>query len=161
MGCFLKEHDIYVGSLQNQLNLRFAPSLGSKEHVGGLEEMIALQKEFQIFKKGRKFATSVAALNIAGSSNQETKKRFHQYLANLRRQKSNIPGLNGDAAIVDALVRNLAAKNPLPVYFPLHDMDASKENNRVIITEKGRPLFYMKKDYLVISLPLGLDPDAA
>jgi hypothetical protein len=40
-------------------------------------------------------------------------------------------------------------------------MDASKENNRVIITEKGRPLFYMKKDYLVISLPLGLDPDAA
>ena len=46
MGYFMKEHDIYVGSLQEKLNLRFAPSLGTKELHGGLDEMVELQKEF-------------------------------------------------------------------------------------------------------------------
>lgn len=160
MGIFMKEHDIYVGSLQEKLNLRFAPSLGSKELHGGLDEMVELQKEFGIFKLGRSFATSIAALNLTGLSNPETKNRFQRYLTSLRKVKSNVATKSGDAAIVDALIRNLAAKKPLPVYFELHDLNASKEAGRVLITEKGRPLFYMKQDYLVVSLPLGLDSKA-
>jgi hypothetical protein len=160
MGYFLKEHDIYVGSLQEKLNLRFAPTLGAKEQYGGLEEMIALQKEFEIFKEGRRFETSIAVLNLTGLSNHDTKNRFHRYLASLRKAKSNVTGQNGDVAIVKALVKNLAAKKPLPVYFELHDLNASKDNNRVLITAKARPLFYMKQDYLVVSLPLGLNPKA-
>lgn len=160
MGIFMKEHDIYVGSLQEKLNLRFAPSLGSKELHGGLDEMVELQKEFEIFKLGRSFATSIAALNLTGLSNAETKNRFQRYLTSLRKVKSNVATKSGDAAIVDALIRNLAAKKPLPVYFELHDLNASKEAGRVLITEKGRPLFYMKQDYLVVSLPLGLDSKA-
>ncbi len=157
----MKEHDIYVGSLQEKLNLRFAPTLGAKEHYGGLDEMVALQKEFEIFKEGRRFETSIAVLNLTGLSNHDVKNRFHRYLASLRRAKSNVGRLNGDAAIVNALVSNLGARQPLPVYFDLHDLNASKDGNRVIITEKGRPLFYMKQDYLVISLPLGMDAEAA
>lgn len=160
MGIFMKEHDIYVGSLQEKLNLRFAPSLGSKELHGGLDEMVELQKEFEIFKLGRSFATSIAALNLTGLSNAETKNRFQRYLTSLRKVKSNVATKSGDAAIVDAMIRNLAAKKPLPVYFELHDLNASKEAGRVLITEKGRPLFYMKQDYLVVSLPLGLDSKA-
>lgn len=160
MGFFMKEHDIYVGSLQEKLNLRFAPSLGSKELHGGLDEMVALQKEFEIFKAGRSFDVSISALNLTGLSNADTKNRFHRYLASLRKVKSNVTGKTGDAAIVDALVRNLAAKKPLPVYFELHDLNAAKDANRVLITEKGRPLFYMKQDYLIVSLPLGLNPKA-
>jgi hypothetical protein len=157
MGMFMKEHDIYVGSLQEKLNLRFAPHLGTKEQFGGLDEMVELQKEFQIFKEGRKFETSISVLNLTGLSNHDVKNRFHRYLASLRKVKSNVAGLNGDAAIVKALVRNLAAKKPLPVYFELHDLTSDKDSNRVIITDKARPLFYMKQDYLVISLPLGAD----
>ncbi|OOG49939.1 hypothetical protein [Polaromonas sp. C04] len=158
MGIRLKSHDIYVGSLQQQLNLRFAPPMGTKETFGGLEEMVALQKEFEIFKEGRRFSTSIAVLNLVGAANHETKNRFIDYLGSLRGMKSNIAGQSGDVAIVKALVRNLSAKKPLPVHFALHDMNESKENNRVIITDKARPLFYMAQDYLVISLPLGLAP---
>lgn len=156
MGIFMKEHDIYVGSLQEKLNLRFAPTLGSKQQYGGLDEMVALQKEFQIFKEGRRFETSIAALNLTGLSNHDVKNKFHLYLASLRRVKSNIPKQNGDTAIVGALIKNLTAKKPLPVYFELHDMNAGKDANRVIITDHARPLFYMKQDYLVVSLPLGM-----
>jgi hypothetical protein len=158
MGYFLKDHDIYVGSLQEKLNLRFAPTLGPKEQYGGLKEMVALQSEFEIFKEGRPFERSIAVLNLTGLSNHDTKNRFYSYLKSLRKAKSNIPGQNGDVAIVKAIVRNLASKTPLPVYFELHDLNKGEDNNRVIITDKARPLFYMKKDYLVISLPLGLKP---
>ncbi|QDL36185.1 hypothetical protein [Rhodoferax sediminis] len=158
MGVRLKDHDIYVGSLQQQLNLRFAPPMGTKETFGGLEEMVALQKEFEIFKEGRRFHTSIAVLNLVGAANHETKNRFYDYLASLRGMKSNIAGQSGDVAIVKALVRNLSAKKPLPVHFALHDMNESKEANRVIVTDKARPLFYMDQDYLVISLPLGVAP---
>lgn len=158
MGYFMKDHDIYVGSLQEKLNLRFAPTLGAKAQFGGLDEMVALQKEFGIFKKGRPFDKSVLALNLAGSSNNETTTRFHHYLASLRKARSNVPGQNGDVAIVDAIVRNLAARKPLPVYFDLHDLTESKDKDRVIITDNARPLFYMKQNYLVISLPLALNP---
>jgi hypothetical protein len=160
MGHFMKEHDIYVGTLQEKLNLRFAPTLGSKQQYGGLDEMVALQKEFEIFKEGRRFETSIAALNLTGLSNHDVKNKFHLYLASLRRVRSNISKQNGDAAIVGAIVKNLGAKKPLPVYFELHDMNASKDANRVVVTERARPLFYMKQDYLVISLPLGMVADA-
>ncbi len=156
MGVFMKEHDIYVGSLQEKLNLRFAPALGGKDSQGGLDEMVALQKEFEIFKPGRSFDTSMSVLNLTGLSNAETKARFHRYLNSLRKVKSNVTGKSGDAAIVEALAKNLAAKKPLPVYFELHDLNASKDSTRVLITDKARPLFYMKQDYLVVSLPLGL-----
>lgn len=160
MGLFLKEHDVHVSSFQDQLNQRFAPSIGAKDHRGGLTELVALQKEFEIFKPGRRFETSLAVLNLWGAINQEARRRFHLYLGNLRRLKSNVPGENGDAAIVGALIKNLSAKKPLPVYFQPHDMYASPEDNRVVITEKARPLFYMKQDYLVISLPIGEESKA-
>ncbi|AMO23511.1 hypothetical protein GCM10027034_39770 [Ramlibacter solisilvae] len=156
MGAFMKEHDVFVGHLQEQLNLRFAPNLGkSKQH--GLAEMIKLQSEFGIFKEGRSFESSIAALNLAGQNHQEVKERFHGYLRSLRRAKSNLSGLNGDQAIVKSLVQNLAAKKPLPVYFELHDMNGADGGNRVLITGAARPLFYMKQDYMVVSLPLGAD----
>lgn len=157
MGAFMKEHDIYVGSLQEKLNLRFAPNLGAGNQ--GLKEMVALQKEFEIFKVGRRFETSMAVLNVTGSASSDVKERFHKYLGSLRRAKSNVAGLNGDAAIVKAIATNLAAKKPLPVYFDLHDL-TGEDGNRVIITEGARPLFYMKQDYVVISLPLALDAKA-
>lgn len=154
MGLFMQEHDIYIGSVLDELNLRFAPTTGKgEEHHGGIQEMAALQKEFGLFKKGRPFKTSLTALHLS-AKNTAVKNRWYALVGNLGRHKSNWLGLDGDAAIVDAIVKNLASKKPLPVYFASHDMRGDKANAEVKITAKGRPIHYLEKDYLVISLPM-------
>ncbi len=153
MGWFMKEHDIYIGSMLDELNLRFAPPQGKDTHQGGIEEMVALQKEFKIFKKGRSFKTSVMALNL-GARNNEVKTRWYALVGALSKHDSNRPKQNGDVAIVNALIKNLASKNPLPVYFTSHDMRGEKQNAEVKITDKGRPVHYLEQDYLTISLPM-------
>ena len=112
--------------------------------------MAALLKEFQIFKKGRSFMTSVSALNVA-ALNHDTKERWHKYLEHLSGYKSNVGSSNGDQAIVEAIAKNLAAKDPLPVHFTSHDL---REDKRVLITPKARPVFYLEHDFLTISMPM-------
>lgn len=153
MGDFMKENDIYVESLLNQLSLRFAPPTGHPDHYGGLEEMVALQKEFKIFKRGRSFKTSAAVLNIGGGSNNAARNRLQEYFGNLSQHASNVTGQNGDEAIVNALIKNLAADKPLPVLFTYHDMRAEKGNTRVLINRKERAISYFPHEYLVISFP--------
>jgi hypothetical protein len=153
MGLFMKHNDILIGSLLDQVTRRFAPPRGKEKTYGGIEEMAALQKEFEIFKKGRPFATSVAVLNLAAYNN-DAKNHWHDLLGNLHRHKSNRGKLNGDQAIVDVLVKNLKAKNQLPVYFTAHDMRKDEDSKKVLITDKGQPVFYIERDYLVISLPM-------
>lgn len=153
MGFFMKEHDIYIGTMLDELNLRFAPSQGKESHFGGIDEMVALQKEFKIFKKGRAFKTSCAVLNL-GARNNEVKNRWQNLLGNLAKHDSNVKGQNGDVAIVAAIMKNLASKTPLPVFFTSHDMRGTKENTQVKITDKTRPIHYLEQDYLSISLPM-------
>jgi hypothetical protein len=153
MGVFMKDHDIYIGWMLEELNLRFAPSQGRSTHFGGIEEMAALQKEFKIFKKGRSFKASCAALNL-GSRNNEVKGLWHSLLANLARHPSVKKGENGDTAIVNALIKNLSSATPLPVYFTSHDMRGDASNAEVKVTPKSRPVHYMEQDYLTISLPM-------
>ncbi len=150
MGWFMKEHDIYIGSMLDELNLRFAPSQGLATLYGGIDEMVALQNEFKILKKGRSFRTSVAALNL-GARNNEVKNRWLDLVGALSKHESNVARQDGDSAIVNALVKNLAAKAPLPVYFTSHPM---QENAQVQITDKSRPLHYIEQDYLTVSLPM-------
>ena len=153
MGDFLKEHDIYVESFATQLNLRFAPPQGLRTHHGGIEELAELQKEFKIFKKGRSFRTSVAVLNIGGGSGNDVKNRLYEYFDNLKRHESNVAGKNGDEAIVDALVKNFAARKPLPVFFKYHDMRGDQGDKKMLITPRARPISYIDQEYLVLSFP--------
>lgn len=153
MGYFMKDHDIYAGTMLDELNLRFAPPQGKDSHYGGVEEMVALQKEFKLFKKGRAFKTSCAALNL-GARNNEAKNLWQKYLGNLQKHESNVKGLDADQAIVAAIVKNLSAAKPLPVYFTSHDMRGDKANSQVKITDKSQPVHYLEQDYLTISLPM-------
>lgn len=153
MGQFMKDHDIYIGTMLEDLNLRFAPSQGSKTYFGGIEEMVALQKEFKIFKKGRSFETSCALLNL-GARNNELKELWKSLLRNLCKHPSSKGHEHGDIAIVSALIKNLASSTPLPVYFTSHDMRGDASNVEVKITPKSRPLHYMEQDYMTISLPM-------
>lgn len=152
MGFFMKEHDVHVENLLGELNVRFGPTPDKKTHFGGIREMVELQKEFKLFKKGRSFAKSMAVLNI-GASNAEARNRLLEYFGNLSKHDSNVTGQNGDVAIVNAIMKNLASKKPLPIYFTYHDMRAEKGNTRVLITDKSRPVPYFKQDYLTISVP--------
>lgn len=153
MGYFMKENDIYIGTMLDELNLRFAPSQGKDTHFGGVQEMVALQTEFKVFKKGRSFKTSCAVLNLAARNN-EVKNLWLNLLGNLNRHESNYKNLDGDAAIVSAVIRNLASQNPLPIYFTSHDMRGPKENSQVKITDPSRPVHYLEQDYMTISLPM-------
>ena len=160
MGWYMKEDDIYIGSLLDEMNIRFAPSQGKEDLFGGIDEMVALQKEFKIFKKGRSFKTSLSVLNIGARGNL-VKNRWQSLLGNLVKQPSNKASLSGDVAIVTAIIKNLAAKNPLPVYFRDHDMRGDQANSEVKITDKARPIHYLEQDYLVISLPMQSIQDAS
>jgi hypothetical protein len=153
MGQFMKDHDIYIGTMLEDLNLRFAPSQGRSTHFGGIEEMAALQKEFKIFKKGRSFKTSCMILNL-GARNNEVKNLWQSMLSNLSRHPSSVAGKDGDSAIVDALIKNLASPSPLPVYFTSHDMRGDASNVQVKITPKARPVHYLEQDYMSVSLPM-------
>jgi hypothetical protein len=47
---------------------------------GTIEEMTALQKEFQIFQEGRSFKDSVRILNLGGLWNWAAKNRYYKVL---------------------------------------------------------------------------------
>jgi hypothetical protein len=148
MGFFMKEDDIYITSMIDLFNLRFAPVPISKDHLdreslfGGIEEMAALQAQFQIFRADRPFSESAAVLGLGGFHSARAKNRWFTLLKNLPE--------NGDQKIADALVENFGKKPLLPCYMRAHH---SNSDGRVTITE-GRPLFYLEQDYLIFSLPM-------
>lgn len=154
MGKFMGEDDIYIDKFFELINLRFAPKLGTMpDDFGGIDEMVALQREFQIFRKGRSLRDSAAIMNLGGFWNQRAKNRWYRLLENLKNHKSNYRDMNGDEAIVTALIENLDSEEPLPVFFKAHD-SRGEGNRRVLIIEGDTPLFYIDTKYLTISLPM-------
>lgn len=153
MGDLLKEQDIHVESFTHQLNMRFAPPAGLKTHHGGIEELVELQKEFGVFKKGRRLSKSMAVLNIGSTAGNAAKNVLYGYFDGLAKMGSNVAGMNGEEAVVDAILKNLGAKKPLPVYFKYHDMAAPKGDMRVLVTPKARPVSYFNHDFMVLSFP--------
>lgn len=164
MGYFMREHDIFIGSLLEQLNLRFAPEPpcgnDKDELSGGIGEMAQLQKEFGLFRKDRSFATSVRALNLM-TLNRSVANRWLTLLGALASHSSSRAGENGSEAVVNALIENLGQANPLPVYFTSHDMAGKSVADSQVQISRGRPVHYLEQDYLVISLPMQSQQAAA
>jgi len=150
MGLFLKEYDIYIGGLLENLNLRFAPSQEPGDGLGGIDEMIELQKTFHVFSQGHSFRDCVALLGSAGSENWRTKNRWLDLLEWLDRCPSET-AQTGGARIVSALEEHLASHQPSPVHFTAHDL---KTDKRVLIRPGDRPIFYINMQFLTISLPM-------
>ena len=152
MGMLYNIDDIYIGSQFDLLNLRFAPPQGrpnqgmGSDLYGGIEEMAALQKEFQVFKKGRSFSMSIRILNVGGAWNRPLKNKLYLYLDSLSRTRSNV-GKNASDDLVEAMIRNLKAAKPLPVYFRAHD-------SNIVALETSRPLSYLDQHYLTVSFPM-------
>ena len=155
MGAFMKEDDIYIGSFLELFNVRFGIEQEEREYFGGYTEMRALQDEFQIFKKDRKFVDSAKLLGLGGLQNNRAKNRWLKLLDSLSALKSNKDGENGDQRIVNALIANFASKTPLPCYMKAHDArDKSGYGPIVVVLERDTPIFYIERPYLTISLPM-------
>jgi hypothetical protein len=158
MGMLMMEDDIYIPMLMDLFNLRFAPTQesgrrGTQPLYGGIMEMAALQREFQIFKTRRPFAQSAAVLGLGGLVNNQAKNRWNLLLSKLPDLMSDKPDENGDQRIVNALITNLKGQNPLPCFMCAHDW-RDPGANRVIVREIDRPVFYLNQQYLTISLPM-------
>ena len=168
MGMFLGDDDVYIGGLLEDLNLRFGDvlpvqdtavdALSSGEQrmrlqASGILEMQAIQAEFEVFKAGRPLVLSLRALGIGGQGNAFVKRKWYRLLNWLDSVPSADPKVSGGQAIVAALVRHLqpGPVAPHPVHFKAHD---ARQEPGVLITANDRPIFYMERDFLTISIPM-------
>lgn len=156
MGAFMAEDDVYIGSLIEQFNLRFGMSQSEAEFSGGgTNEIAVLQDEFKIFRTDRTFAQSARLLGLGGLQNNRAKNRWFKLLDSLSGLKSDNASENGDQRIVNALIANFAPGGQyLPCFMKAHDSRDAAYGPIVIVTVPDRPIFYIQKDYLTISLPM-------
>ncbi len=157
MGVGVRPDDIYIFTFLDLFNLRFGPAEASRpgsRNYGGIAEMAALQREFQIFKEGRPFVTSAALLGLGGLLNNPAKNRWFEVLGELPKFASDRPEENGDQRIVNALIANFKKAHPLPCVMRAHDGRESGAS-RVFVAESDTPLFYFNQPQsLTISLPM-------
>lgn len=135
--------DTYVHTNLCQLNLRFGPD-------GPIEEMVALQREFNIFSEQHSLEHAFGLLNIGPQQDWEQRQGWYAYLSqDLGNYPSDRPGVNSHDRIVGVLKENLESKNPLPVYFTCHE--SIPPNLGVFVTDA--PPAFTRVSYLTISLP--------
>jgi hypothetical protein len=155
MGAIMGMYDSHIPSFQQNFNLRFGPQQveqhDDKNAHGGIVEMKELQSRFEIFHTDKPFHESCRALGIGGDLNNDAKRRWFKLLKWLKTCDSDKKGMDGDQRIVTALVGNLEKTHPLPCFMTKHDGLADP---RVLVFDVARPLHYIEKDYLTISLPL-------
>lgn len=174
MGMLMKEDDSYIPGLLEMMNLCFGTypdvldgqgethpltqaETNMRLGVNGIREIQAIQTEFELFKAGRPLVQSLRALGVGGLWNHPMKKKWYKLLARLDDYPSNVVGLTGGVAIVAAMISHLdTAKtlDPDPVYFRAHDSSTQDGGARVLILPSQRPVYYIQRDFLVISLPM-------
>jgi hypothetical protein len=158
MGMIIRLDDTYVATFIDLFNLRFRPAHSRSRRsplYGGIAEMTALQREFQIFREGRLFVTSAALLGLGGLTNDPAKNRWFELLGQLPDYRSDRwPQENGDQRIVRALISNFDRARPLPCFMRAHD-GREDDASRVVVRERDTPLFYLERvTFLTISLPM-------
>jgi hypothetical protein len=157
MGMVIRIDDTFIPTFIDIFNLRFGPALESTQGsplYGGIAEMQALQREFQIFRVGRPFVDAAMLLGLGGFLNNPAKNRWFELLRLLPNFESDRPGENGDQRIVNALIVNFDKEPPLPCHMRTHD-GRGPNASRVIVTEDGTPVFYIDRvRFLTISLPM-------
>lgn len=153
MGRMMKEDDIFISGLFDLMNLRFGPSQGEDEAFGGIDEMKNLQKEFQIFQRGRSLKDCVAVLNLGGFWNARARNRWLALIGDLDKYESDQPGVNGNDRIMNMMVENLESRRTLPVLFQAHD-SRGPEGRRVIVRSSETGRFYTEQPHYIVSIPM-------
>jgi len=123
-----------------QLNKRFEPD--------GLHEMVALQKEFQIFSAKHSLQSSFALLGIVPLAWSE-RRRWYHFLGQLKTYPSDLANVSGHDRIIKAFKDDLGAKEPLPVSFRCHN---AADDPKVTVS-KGLPIIFSLDTYVIVSIP--------
>jgi hypothetical protein len=139
MGAMIQDNTTY--EILVQLNSRLGPG-------DAIAEMVALQREFNVFSPKHSLRESFSLLNIVPADRSE-KRRWLNFLDHLETYDSDRARMNGHDRIVTALRSNLQSAHPLPVCFKAH---SAKADPRVTVT-KGTPLIFSEEEYVVISIP--------
>ena len=147
MGEFVKHR--HVPHTLAQMNFRFA-------HGDALNEMVAFQKHFEVFSNKHPVKRSFSLVNVAPHDERE-RRGFFRYLDRLKNVGSNVAGLDGHAALVTTLKKNLESKTPLPVHFTVSRRSARRPEGEGVDFEAL--VAFSKVKYLTISLPTFL-PEA-
>lgn len=138
MGAMIKDSttlDVLV-----QLNRRFdADALG---------EMVALQKEFDVFSAKHSLRQSFALLGIVPVEWSE-RKRWYRFLDHLKTYKSDLSGVDGHDRVVKAFKDNLESTQPLPVSITCH---SAADDPRVTVSQ-GRPVVFSVETHVILSIP--------
>jgi hypothetical protein len=139
MGALMKDSttlDILV-----QLNRRFEPG-------DAITEMVALQREFDVFSSAHGLRQSFALLGLVPTDWSE-RKRWYNFLEHLKTYGSDVPDVNGHDRVSMAIAENLASEKPLPVTIRCH---SSEEDARVTVST-GMPVIFSQEVHRVISIP--------
>jgi hypothetical protein len=115
---------------------------------GSLQEMVEIQKEFEVFSSKHSLRQTFRLLHIVPSEVDE-RRGWSVFLDRLRSYASDQKGVNGHDRIVKAYKQNLESRAPLPVYATTH---RHADDKRLTVTH-GRPIAYEDQDYIVISIP--------
>src|SRR3954447_6683206 len=135
--------DITTADVLYQLNNRFAPG-------DALKEMVAIQKEFEVFSERYSLSQTFRVLHIVPADFKERRLWF-LFLDGLRQYKSNHNNDNGHDGIRNAYQQNLESDTPLPVFMTTH---RAEQENMVVLINIGQPIIYETQDYLTISIPI-------
>jgi hypothetical protein len=172
MGMFMGIDDMYIEGLIETLNLRFgiypdvpdsgADTLNADENLmqlnaSGIREVQAIQAATELFKANRPLVQSLRTLGVGGEWNPQMRRKWLKLLNRLDTMPSNDPtGLSGGKAIVAAMMEHLRLQNvdPDPVHFKTHDSRSQQGGARVLITKGDRPVFYIDRTFLTISIPM-------
>jgi hypothetical protein len=132
-----------VPSIQNEVNLRFAPG-------DPILEMKALHREFGLFSGKHELASVASVLNIRPRHEKE-QEGWIAFLRYLKKLKSDVPGTNAHKRIIMAVRDELEAEKSRPIFFTWHPASV---NNSLMVT--AEPAFsFSSTKYLVISVPIG------
>lgn len=139
MGGFLRDQTTL--DILSQWNQRFSAG-------AAIDEMTALQREFQVFSPGHSLRSSYDLIGIR-PHDQGERRRWYHWLDHIRTYPSDRANVNGHDRIVAAYVENFQSTTPLPVFMQCH---AAKDDPRVVVTT-GTPIVFSQETHLIISLP--------
>jgi len=122
MGEFVRHH--HVPMTQARVNFRFA-------HGDALKEMVAFQKHFEVFADKHPLSRSFALVDAAPHDARE-RSGFFRYLDRLKSVGSNVKGLDGHAAVVRALKKNLKARIRCRFILPIMSIPAAVRRSRFL-----------------------------
>jgi hypothetical protein len=148
MGFYITHQSVPV--VVSALNDRFAPG-------DAIEEMAALQKEFDIFNRHRSLARACALLNIVPPDSKDRRGWF-KYLDHLKRTGSERDGqpveMNGHDFVVMTLKENLESGSAMPVFFTWHP----KRADPLVNIRYGQAYVFSEDKFIIVEGPIQLAP---